>query len=89
MTRKQIVSRAGNLVTQALGRGVLKRQPCEQCGKTGRSSGPYGPNDPIHAHHDDYSEPLNVRWLCGSCHKRHHLKFGPAFFPDEIAGEAA
>jgi hypothetical protein len=37
--------------------GVLKRGPCEDCG------------DPdTEAHHDDYSRPLDVRWLC----RRHH-----------------
>ena len=24
------------------------------------------------AHHDDYSQPLNVVWLCGRCHGRRH-----------------
>lgn len=24
------------------------------------------------AHHDDYSNPLDVRWMCRSCHRRHH-----------------
>jgi ribosomal protein S27AE len=24
------------------------------------------------AHHEDYSRPLYVDWLCGSCHRRAH-----------------
>jgi hypothetical protein len=27
----------------------------------------------IHAHHDNYHEPLNVRWLCTRCHKQWHI----------------
>lgn len=49
-------------VIRALKYGIIKKQPCETCGAT------YS----IHAHHDDYSQPLNVRWLCNSCHKRLH-----------------
>jgi hypothetical protein len=40
---------------------------CSQCNREGRP----GCGD-IQAHHDDYSKPLDVRWLCWSCHALHH-----------------
>lgn len=44
-------------------RGKLERGPCEVCG------------DPqSEMHHDDYSKPLEVRWLCRPCHIAHHEK---------------
>ena len=43
--------------------GRLVRQPCEVCGKS-----------KVHAHHDDYREPLQVMWLCPYHHgERHRL----------------
>lgn len=48
-------------VGRALAKGELKREPCEQCGK--RKS---------EAHHDDYSKPLAVRWLCRPHHRQWH-----------------
>jgi hypothetical protein len=48
----------------AIRNGKLKRQPCEVCGTTER----------IEAHHDDYSKPLEVRWLCTTHHAEHHSK---------------
>jgi len=50
---------AHHLVHTAIRRGNLVRQPCEVC------DGFYA-----QAHHDDYSKPLEVRWLC----KRHHFE---------------
>lgn len=43
--------------------GSLITQPCEICGT----------EDDINAHHDDYSKPLNVRWLCRNHHREHHI----------------
>lgn len=52
-----------NLVQTAIRNGSLIRKSCEQCG-----------NRECHAHHDDYKKPLEVRWLCVSCHTKLHLK---------------
>jgi ribosomal protein S27AE len=41
---------------------VKKSEFCETCGTNGR----------IHGHHDDYSQPLSVRWLCQKCHVAVH-----------------
>jgi len=42
-------------------RGKLVPQPCEKCAA-----------EKVEAHHDDYDKPLQVRWLCRSCHVEHH-----------------
>jgi transposase-like protein len=44
-------------------RGFKRGTRCETCRAKNN----------IHAHHDDYTKPLDVRWLCASCHKRHHI----------------
>lgn len=54
---------------KAVQRGDLVPQPCESCGEfpvlqDGRRA--------VHAHHDDYSKPLEVRWLCYPCHGKEH-----------------
>ena len=48
----------GNAITWGK---LLKVANCESCG------------DPSNeAHHDDYNYPLQVRWLCITCHKKWH-----------------
>lgn len=42
--------------------GRLKKQPCEICGT----------DKAIEAHHDDYAQPMNIRWLCKKHHEEHH-----------------
>lgn len=32
----------------------------------------------LDAHHDDYAYPLQIRWLCRSCHQRWHAEHGEA-----------
>lgn len=88
MTPRQIKQRARNAVITAQRRGLLERQHCEACGKgSEHPPGTYDYLKNIHAHHDDYSKPLEVRWLCGSCHKRHHIKHGPGKMPPDFLQE--
>src|SRR6478736_5180241 len=44
---------ARDRVYYAVKTGKLKRQPCYKCG-----------NKKSEAHHEDYSKPLDVKWLC-------------------------
>jgi hypothetical protein len=50
------------LVNRAVAAGRLDRQPCEVCGLKAEK------------HHDDYSKPLEIRWLCRRHHRDHHSK---------------
>jgi ribosomal protein S27AE len=57
------LARAREAVKYALRIGRLERSPCEACGAS-----------EVDAHHDDYSKPLDVRWLCRLCHSAHHKR---------------
>ena len=50
-------------VSNAIRNGKLIKQPCEKCGDI-----------KVQAHHEDYSKPLDVAWLCRKCHLSLHGK---------------
>ena len=55
-------SRAHYLVAKAIASGELTRPgQCERCG---------GVDDLAEGSHNDYSKPLEVEWLCPSCHRK-------------------
>lgn len=50
--------KARNKVSNAISDERLEKKPCRVCG-----------DEDSEAHHDDYSKPLDVTWLC----RKHHL----------------
>ena len=58
--------KATGMVNNAIRGGRLFREPCSVCGS----------EDRVHAHHNDYAKPLNVRWLCAAHHRQWHIENG-------------
>lgn len=54
--------KARSSVSNAIQSGRLIKQPCH-CGES-----------EVEAHHEDYSKPLDVQWLCVKHHKELHRK---------------
>jgi hypothetical protein len=54
-------TKARNAVRRAVKNGMLIKLPCAQCG-----------NRESFAHHDDYTKPLEVVWLCRKHHRARH-----------------
>ena len=52
---------AHSAVYRALKRGELIKKTCRQCGSVF-----------VESHHEDYSKPLEVIWLCSKHHKMIH-----------------
>lgn len=61
--RDPVKRKAREAVRHRIASGTIIRQPCERCGMQN-----------AHAHHDDYSKPLEVRWLCVKHHAEVHRK---------------
>lgn len=55
---------------------LIKPDRCEKCDEIRR----------LYAHHDDYTKPLDVRWLCQECHAEEHpeRQGGQAACPDKM-----
>ena len=59
--RRKLMQAAGNALWKALAHGqIVRGVACEHCGSPVR----------IEAAHYDYSQPLLVKWLCMSCHRK-------------------
>lgn len=52
---------AHNIVNNAIRDGFLVKKECERCG-----------DKKSQAHHDDYSKPLDIVWLCSQHHHDRH-----------------
>lgn len=59
--------RAHRAVNDGIRYGKIKPQPCQQCGISQAV-----------AHHDDYLQPLKIRWLCPKHHAEWHRINGKA-----------
>ena len=56
------IKRAVHIMTgNAIRDGRITKGPCEKCS-----------SNIVHAHHDDYAYPMNVRWLCAVHHSQWH-----------------
>lgn len=63
-----LTTRARNAVERAVAAGTLVPEPCEQCGETEKTE----------AHHPDYTRPLDIVWLCRTCHRQLHIAYKAA-----------
>lgn len=59
--------RAWDLAHRAKRCGRIKEQPCAHCGSA----------EKLNMHHEDYSKPLEVIWLCRKCHIFTHTSARP------------
>ena len=55
--------RAREAALYAIKSGSLQKQPCIVCGE-----------EDVQAHHSDYSQPLEITWLCRKHHRQLHDK---------------
>lgn len=62
---QELIRTSIRVYTRALKDGVLVRpKQCSVCPSTKN----------IEGHHEDYSKPLEIIWLCKSCHHKRHRR---------------
>jgi hypothetical protein len=65
--------RAEQIARNAIETGKLLKKPCVICGET-----------KVNAHHEDYSRPLDVVWLCPVHHSERHSLLRKLKNPDSV-----
>lgn len=61
---------AHQIIANAIARKkIIKPDNCSICNSTKK----------IESHHDDYTKPLLIRWLCETCHKEWHRNNAPIY----------
>jgi hypothetical protein len=55
---------------------IIKPVKCSVCNQKKRLIG----------HHEDYTQPLGVTWLCSSCHRLRHLELRKTLDTDKLNG---
>lgn len=61
--------KVGQMLRNAVAAGYIQKpERCQECKS----------KDNIHGHHEDYSKPYEVDWLCSRCHGKRHRKNGDA-----------
>lgn len=69
--RDKMVHRAHSKVQKALKSGRLVAEPCAVCS-----------SKDVQAHHEDYSKPFDVVWLCRPHHIARHMEIDAARLKD-------
>lgn len=77
---EKLKSYCRNTLNHAIEKGLIKRgEECQVCGS----------RDLIDGHHNDYSKPLDVIWLCRKHHYQRHLEIKNGFSVTEKGDDLA